>query len=242
MELLILFGLGVGLFAGFFGVGGGAILVPLLLSIGYTIKEAVGISLIQMLFSSVWGSWLNFKKGKLKVQIIVYLGVGGWIGSFMSPYLVQTASETFLESLFLLFIVLSIIKLFYAPVAPASVKTISTPVLVLFGVFVGLTSSSIGVGGAILIIPFLNGYLGYPLKTATAASLFFVTFSSLSATISWSLTQQILYEQGIIVGISSLLGVYLGITLAHIFHLTAYKVLLLLLNSLIFVYILNRLI
>ena len=58
-------GLFVGSLSGFFGIGGGTILVPILLFMSYDIKTAIGISVVQMVFSSLYGSFLNFRKGSL---------------------------------------------------------------------------------------------------------------------------------------------------------------------------------
>ena len=65
---MVVLGIGVGVLSGFFGIGGGTILVPILLLMGYGIKVAIGISVVQMVFSSVYGSFLNFKKGSFCTQ------------------------------------------------------------------------------------------------------------------------------------------------------------------------------
>ena len=60
MEIiLILTGTLVGTLSGFFGIGGGMILIPILMLTGMDIKTAIGISVIQMVFSSFYGSYLN---------------------------------------------------------------------------------------------------------------------------------------------------------------------------------------
>ncbi len=54
--LLILVGASVGTLSGFFGIGGGMILIPLLLLIGVDIKSAIGISISsRWYFSSFYG-------------------------------------------------------------------------------------------------------------------------------------------------------------------------------------------
>ena len=56
---LIGVGIFIGVMSGFFGIGGGMILVPILVALGFGIKDAIGISIIQMVFISIFGSYLN---------------------------------------------------------------------------------------------------------------------------------------------------------------------------------------
>ena len=87
MELeLIAFGLITGFTSGFFGIGGGSILIPMLLLIGFVMKEAVAISIMQMVFSSIYGSFLNSKKIKGLTRDGFSLGVGAVFGGLASGY------------------------------------------------------------------------------------------------------------------------------------------------------------
>ena len=61
-------------------IGGGTILIPLLLMLGYDTKVAIGISVIQMVFSSTYGSYLNHKKGTLDIAMVLVIGLGGFVG------------------------------------------------------------------------------------------------------------------------------------------------------------------
>jgi len=79
-----LLGIAVGFASGFFGIGGGTVLVPVLLLIGMDIKTAIGIATMQMVFSSTLGSYVNFKSGKLKLGDGIYLGLGGFVGATQS--------------------------------------------------------------------------------------------------------------------------------------------------------------
>ena len=82
---------------------------------------------------------------------------------------------------------------------------------------------SIGVGGSILLTPILVGFLKYDLKAATALGLFFVIFSSIGGFISSSYHGQMLFAEGAMVGIGSLIGVYFGIKVKDMVKSTSYK-------------------
>lgn len=65
---LLTFGLITGFTSGFFGIGGGSILIPMLLVAGFAMKEAVAISIMQMVFSSIYGSFFKLKKDKRSIS------------------------------------------------------------------------------------------------------------------------------------------------------------------------------
>ena len=112
LELLLLGGF-VGFLSGFFGIGGGTILVPLLLFLGYDIKAAIGISVVQMMFSSIYGSYLNLKKGSLDVKMVSIIGLGGFVGALFSGVIVANVSGFTLQIVFLSFSVFALLRLFF---------------------------------------------------------------------------------------------------------------------------------
>jgi uncharacterized membrane protein YfcA len=85
--LLVAVGVLVGTLSGFFGIGGGMILVPILLLLDIDIKTAIGISIVQMVFSSFYGSYLNHKKGSLVMGEGIWVGVGGFVGGAIVAYM-----------------------------------------------------------------------------------------------------------------------------------------------------------
>ncbi len=241
MELLIIYGFIVGMVAGFFGVGGGMLLVPVLLLSGYSMSEAVGISVIQMFFASLYGSYLNFRANRLELSIVLYIASGGLIGSFLSVYVVKAVPDIYLELLLTLVVLFSIIKMFFTPVELSSKPLPHAFVLFLLGGFIGLLASSVGVGGAIFLIPILNGIWGYELKKASVVALFFVVFSSSSALFSWILSGGLLIQEGLVVGGAALFGVYLGIYLVNKTHPKHLKRYTLMMNMSLFGILLYRL-
>ena len=213
MVELILLGLGVGLLSGFFGIGGGTILVPLLLMLGYETKIAIGISVVQMVFSSIYGSYLNNKKGTLDVPMVVVIGIGGFIGALLSGFIASGFSDRTLELIFLSFATFALLRLFFKTKEHRDEREVSKLLLFSIGVPLGALSMTIGVGGSIILVPILVGFFHVPLKKAISAGLFFVVFSSVSGLISHALSGSVDFESGITIGLASLVGVYVGIIL-----------------------------
>ncbi|RXJ69993.1 hypothetical protein CRV08_00065 [Halarcobacter ebronensis] len=231
---LVLFGLTAGFVAGFFGLGGGTILTPILVVAGFSMKEAISISIMQMVFSSIYGSYLNSKKAKEVFKEGIILGIGGSLGGLMNSFVHSLVSNLFLQYLFIFIVLLSIIKIFVSPAEPkVAVKQHNKVVLILVGFIVGVIAMSIGVGGAIMLIPLLVGVMKYPLKTATSLSLFFVIFSSLAGFFSLTVTGQMLFYEGTIIGIASLIGVFFGIKIKNRTGAKNYKKSILIMNTLI---------
>ena len=213
MYELIILGSFVGTLSGFFGIGGGTILIPLLLFIGVDTKEAIGISVLQMVFSSIYGSYLNNKKGTLDVQMVVLIGIGGFIGALLSGYITSSFNNFTLEIIFLSFALFALVRVFFKTKEDKKEIELNNILLISIGIPLGAISMTIGVGGSILLVPILVGFLHVPLKKAISAGLFFVVFSSVAGLLSHAIVGNVNYESGIIIGAASLVGVYFGIYL-----------------------------
>ena len=111
---LILVGIFIGTMAGFFGIGGGMILVPILLMLGFDTKDAIGISIIQMVFTSIYGSYLNHRKGSLIIGEGIFVGFGGFVGGYIGGYVTQFISDIVLQFLFLGLLLFALFRLFFS--------------------------------------------------------------------------------------------------------------------------------
>lgn len=242
LELGLL-GVIVGTLSGFFGIGGGTILVPMLLFLGLDIKSAVGVSVIQMVFSSIYGSYLNLKKGTLDVKMVLFIGLGGALGAQLTGFVVTNTPPIVLEMLFLFFVLFAIGRIYFSSLhVEGKEKKIHPAYLFLIGTILGVVAISVGVGGSLLLVPILTGFFHVPIKNAISAGLFFVIFSSISGVISLSQTSHIDFEKGIIVGLASMVGVFIGIWLKHKVSDLLQKKLLLSFYILISIYLFVRLI
>jgi len=239
IELLFL-GVGVGVLSGFLGIGGGTILIPILLLLGYATKEAIGISVVQMVFSSIYGSYLNNKKGTLDVGLVFVIGIGGFFGALLSGYVAALFSAKTLEIIFLAFVIFAIVRMLFIKLHESKEKELNRIYLFLIGTLVGVMSMTIGIGGSIMLVPILVGFLHVELKKAVSAGLFFVVFSSVSGLISHFLNGHVDFKSGIIIGFASLFGVYVGIHLKDKVSNVFQKRVLVGFYLLIVIYLINR--
>ncbi|MCR4942246.1 MAG: sulfite exporter TauE/SafE family protein [Campylobacter sp.] len=216
MEFLyIVMGLFVGFAGGFFGIGGGAVVVPVMLLLDYDMKYAVGVSIMQMLFSSAFGSYINFKSKMLDLKPALVLGLGGFCGAMGSGAIVDYFSSKFLLGMLITLQLLNLAKLLTTPSEPKGKANESVFLLFLIGFGIGLTAISTGIGGSALIIPLLVGFLNYDIKKAASAGLFFVIFASISGFVSLAYHGYVHYKVGAMIGIGAVIGVYFGVKTAH---------------------------
>jgi len=210
---LILVGAFIGAMAGFFGIGGGMMLVPVLLAIGFDIKAAIGISIVQMVFASVFGSYLNWKKGSLILGEGIFVGLGGFVGGYAGGAVTHLVSDSVLQLLFLGILLFALLRLFFSKhhTDESQTKTLNKGLLFAIGALIGVFSITLGIGGSIILTPILVGLLHYPIKKAVSAGLFFVVFSSIAGLISRLMNGTIDFHNGLIVATASLFGVALGI-------------------------------
>ncbi|HHO42327.1 MAG TPA: sulfite exporter TauE/SafE family protein, partial [Epsilonproteobacteria bacterium] len=182
MELLlVLLGIFVGVVSGFFGIGGGTLSIPILLYMGFDIKAAIGISVMQMLFGSLAAFLIHRKQQTYCISDVKYFGFGGLAGAVVGGYLVKILHPSWLEWLFLGLVVFALVKLFMSNPVPDKEEIVNRPLYVGIGSGVGIFSGMLGVGGSILMTPILVSFLGFSLKKASAIGLFFVIFSSVSS-------------------------------------------------------------
>ncbi len=268
--ILALVGLFTGITAGFFGIGGGEIVVPSAIFAHFSYSHAVGISLMQMLFSSVVGSIINYKKGLLDLKEGSFAAFGGLMGAVLGSFILKIIDDKILMAVFVVVVCYTFIKYAFSNNKKpehfeemhfdlhANNKTLekkrSLPfvsmdrthgVLMLAGFVTGIFSIPLGMGGGILMVPFLGYFLKYDSKKIVPLGLFFVVFASLSGVISLyngRVLDNISVQAGVITGIGAFLGVGIGIKLIALANEKVHKILLLLIYALSILATLHKLI
>lgn len=102
--IFIILGLLVGVLSGFLGIGGGTVLVPLLVSIGYSPIQAAAMSSLAVVITATSGSIQNLRMGKFSFKEVASLGfpalimsqLGVYLAHQMDPHLLLIAFDMFL--------------------------------------------------------------------------------------------------------------------------------------------------
>ena len=145
--------------------------------------------------------------------MVLVIGIGGFIGALLSGNIASSFDDAALEIIFLSFATFALLRLFFKTKEHKDQREVGKLTLLMIGIPLGALSMTIGVGGSIILVPILVGFLHVPLKKAISAGLFFVIFSSVAGFISHANLGHIDYEKGVVIGLASLVGVYIGIHL-----------------------------
>lgn len=123
--LCLTIGLVAGVLAGFFGVGGGLIIVPLLVFLfGFSQKTANGMSLVALLAPAGLFAVINYyragviQSSHLKLGLIISLGMFG--GAYVGSKIAISIPEFWLKRAFCVFLVLVAIRMWLSTTRPLS--------------------------------------------------------------------------------------------------------------------------
>jgi hypothetical protein len=98
--LLVPIGVLVGIGASFSGLGGGFLMIPLLLLMGYPAQKAVGTSFLAILVISLSALVAHNKLANVDYRVGLLLGVGGVIGAQLGARLLEQASTASFKRIF----------------------------------------------------------------------------------------------------------------------------------------------
>ncbi len=98
--LMVVAGVVVGIGASFTGLGGGFLIVPLLLLLGYPAQKAVGTSFLAILVISLSALVAHNKLANVDYRVGLLLGVGGVVGAQIGARLVEHVSTASFKRIF----------------------------------------------------------------------------------------------------------------------------------------------
>jgi uncharacterized membrane protein YfcA len=175
--ICLLLGSVVGFLAGLLGIGGGLIIVPALLyilpSIGISSVQlthvAIATSLASIILTSMSSAAAHHKRGNIPWALFKPILPGIVIGSLASAFVSEQIASDDLQQAFAIFVVLMAVQMAF----PFKVKTGSSlpnfAVLFIISILIALTAGLMGIGGGVLLVPFLS-YCGLQMRQAVGFS------------------------------------------------------------------------
>jgi uncharacterized protein len=98
--LAVVLGLGAGVLAGMFGVGGGILFVPTLIALGLDHHDAIGTSLLAIIPTALVGTWRQARYGNLRLRAALILGLAAAAAAQGGVVLAESLSDATLRRLF----------------------------------------------------------------------------------------------------------------------------------------------
>lgn len=207
-------GLGAGLLAGFLGIGGGVVVVPLLLAFGYEPKQAIATSILAITITALSGTIQNWRMGYIHPQRVIALGLPAFISAQLGVYLANQAPSRLLLIGFALLLLLNIYlmelrrRLLRGQPVMQRTQWTTNPLVARLatGGTAGILAGLFGVGGGVIMVPLQILWLGEPIKVAIQTSLGVIVITALSACLSHALSGNVLLTEGILLGLGGIVG------------------------------------
>lgn len=184
-------GMGAGLGTGFAGMSAAAVITPMLVTfLKMNPYTAVGIALASDVLASAVSAYtygknknLDIRNGLIMMMSVLVFTV---VGSYVSSLVPSSTMGGF--SVFMTFMLG--VKFIIKPVMNTKETMSETSVKqrfcrsVVCGAVVGFICGFVGAGGGMMMLLLLTSVLGYELKTAVGTSVFIMTFTALTGSVS----------------------------------------------------------
>ena len=193
VTILVCFfaGMGAGLGTGFAGMSAAAVISPMLITfLGMDPYMAVGIALASDVLASAVSAYTYGKNKNLDIKnglvmmatVLVFTMVGSWVSSLV-PSATMGGFSTFMTLILgIKFIVKPVMTTKEAMGSVSAKKRIIQSIAC--GVLIGFICGFVGAGGGMMMLLILTSVLGYELKTAVGTSVFIMTFTALTGSVS----------------------------------------------------------
>ncbi|WP_078549344.1 sulfite exporter TauE/SafE family protein [Litchfieldia alkalitelluris] len=216
-------GLGIGVLSGFFGIGGGFILTPILLLLSFSPVVAIATSLLYTVGTSLSGTFAHYRLHHINWKPGLIIGFSGIIGSqiarpfvlFLEHLQIENITIPSIYILLIIYLSFSLISkksLLFMPskITPKVNQDINKWVFIVIGLFAGFISATLGVGGGFVIVPLLISFAAYKPREAVGTGIFSVLMIVIAGFTSYAFSTPINYETCGYLIIGAMIGGQLG--------------------------------
>lgn len=201
-----------------FGQGGGSVYSPTLILLGYVVVISTSTSLVLNLLTSVSAGYIFYRKKMIDLRTSLIFIPGICIGSLIGGAAGNFVNTDVLLWVFVIFLIAAGARMVYTyweqqkpeGKCPTGFSVRMYTVIALFSFAVGILSGLLGVGGGILIVPFMVYFCKYPTKWAAGSSHLIISFSALFGIIGHSAYGSLDMTLILATGIAVLIGGNLG--------------------------------
>jgi uncharacterized protein len=215
---LVLIGLAAGLVGGGLGVGGGIVLVPLLVAVGFDQHRSHATSLAAIVFIAAAGAVSFGMSGEVALGTGVTIGIGGIAGSVAGASVMHRSNPRTLTIIFGIVLFVAALRMISgaSPLPGAAGFGDLTQVVVALGIglVAGFFAGLAGIGGGVLIVPSTVLLLGLSQYEAQGTSLVAIIFTAVSGTIVHLKNKRVRLKDGLVVGVGGVIGSLIGSRLA----------------------------
>ena len=175
----------IGLSLGLLGGGGSILTVPVLVYVlGYSVKEAVPLSLVVVGVTSGFGAANHQRNGNIRWDAAVSFGPAAIVGAFLGGRLASSVPGRWQLGIFAVLMLAAAISMFFGAAlwgrrvaADLPAPRRPWPILALLGAGVGALTGLVGVGGGFMYVPALVVLGGVAMKQAIGTSLVLIVIS-----------------------------------------------------------------
>ena len=173
IAIAVAIGLGAGVLSGLFGVGGGIVMTPgVQVLLGAPPIVALATPLPVILPTALAGALTYRRRGELDGRVASWLIVAGVPAAALGAWLTDVVDTTLLLLITAALLGWQAAAILRDAGRPArEPRPAGTATLIGIGAAAGFVSGLLGIGGGIVIVPLLAGWLGMPLKRALGTSL-----------------------------------------------------------------------
>ena len=215
---LVLIGLVAGFIGGGLGLGGGIVLVPLLVAVGFDQHRSHATSLAAIVLIAAAGAVSFGMSDELDLGIGVTIGIGGVVGSVIGASVMNWTNPRTLTIVFgVVLLVAGLRMIAGASPLPSTAgfgDLIQVVVALGIGLVAGFFAGLAGIGGGVVIVPSTVLLLGLSQHEAQGTSLVAIVFTAIAGTIVNLKNQRVRLKDGLVVGAGGVIGSLIGSRLA----------------------------
>lgn len=193
LKILICFlaGMGAGLGTGFAGMSAAAVISPMLITfLGIDPYIAVGVALASDVLASATSAYTYKKNNNIDIKNGLVMMICVLIFTLVGSYIAKLVPSNTMGNFSVFMTMLLGVKFIVKPVMMTKEKMEEVSrkkrliQSIVFGCLIGFVCGFIGAGGGMMMLLILTTVLGYELKCAVGTSVFIMTFTALTGSVS----------------------------------------------------------